>query len=330
MDNDEKSIKKALIRSSDVIRRKYRILKSDRYDVNSVLEKNLSPITIPLKKLVDNQETLNTKIKSEFKNIKEESNVNDGGIKFENGINKRKFEEKIDEDPIFEQEDESNLDDESEIFQSFSDDNNIKVDEDDIMTQQSSSTPFKSPLYKTFVAKLKHSSREIDTVYGPRYENKLIKLGNYSMSVKDGIISINNNKFNATRGLYELIFLKEPIDYDKNDLVQYEKILKLTSAHRRNYNSRTQINGNKSSKYVNIIGKLFNAKTKSTGMGMRIPKMMKLENIASTTNLVYWDNCNELVERLQLLMGSKMAGNTAHNNEIISIINELRESKIIE
>jgi hypothetical protein len=44
----------------------------------------------------------------------------------------------------------------------------------------------------------------------------------------------------------------------------------------------------------------------------------------------YFDDPNEIVERLRLLVASQKAGNTAHNNEIISIIEELKEAKIIE
>ncbi len=42
---------------------------------------------------------------------------------------------------------------------------------------------------------------------------------------------------------------------------------------------------------------------------------------------VYWDDPNELVERLQLLIAEQTAGNPSHTNEIHSIIEELRESK---
>lgn len=50
------------------------------------------------------------------------------------------------------------------------------------------------------------------------------------------------------------------------------------------------------------------------------------ENIAYE----YYDDPNELCERLQLLIASKGAGNTNHDQEINSIIEELRESNIIE
>ena len=47
------------------------------------------------------------------------------------------------------------------------------------------------------------------------------------------------------------------------------------------------------------------------------------------TEYVYWDDPNELVDRLRLLLASQAAGNPSHNNEIISIIEELWEAGII-
>ena len=44
---------------------------------------------------------------------------------------------------------------------------------------------------------------------------------------------------------------------------------------------------------------------------------------------VYWDDPNELVDRLRLLLAPQAAGNPSHTNEIISIIEELREAEII-
>ena len=44
----------------------------------------------------------------------------------------------------------------------------------------------------------------------------------------------------------------------------------------------------------------------------------------------YWDDPNELVDRLQLLAASYQAGNKSHTNEILSILEELREAYLIE
>lgn len=44
----------------------------------------------------------------------------------------------------------------------------------------------------------------------------------------------------------------------------------------------------------------------------------------------YWNDPNELVDRLRLLVASASAGHSGHHNEILSIIEELREADIIE
>jgi len=44
----------------------------------------------------------------------------------------------------------------------------------------------------------------------------------------------------------------------------------------------------------------------------------------------YWDDADESIERLRLLLESESAGNTNHKNEIISIIEEFTEANIIK
>jgi hypothetical protein len=53
------------------------------------------------------------------------------------------------------------------------------------------------------------------------------------------------------------------------------------------------------------------------------------KQIIPKTQMVYYDDLNELVTRLNLLTYSQNAGNTGVNNEIISILEELRENNII-
>ncbi|KAL9889256.1 uncharacterized protein ACN427_008628 [Glossina fuscipes fuscipes] len=43
----------------------------------------------------------------------------------------------------------------------------------------------------------------------------------------------------------------------------------------------------------------------------------------------YWDDPNELVDRLRLLLSSESVGHNNQKNEIISIVEELREANII-
>lgn len=57
-------------------------------------------------------------------------------------------------------------------------------------------------------------------------------------------------------------------------------------------------------------------------------KQYKFDN--SSDSYIYWDDPNELVNRLRLLIASTHAGHNAHHNEISSIIEELREAGIVE
>lgn len=61
------------------------------------------------------------------------------------------------------------------------------------------------------------------------------------------------------------------------------------------------------------------------GNGLEKTFIPYIENIVYE----YYDDPNELVERLMLLISSKSAGNTNHDQEINSIIEELRERNII-
>jgi len=48
-----------------------------------------------------------------------------------------------------------------------------------------------------------------------------------------------------------------------------------------------------------------------------------------TIDYVHWDDPNELVDRMRLHEVSRQVGHNAHDNEMLSIIEELREAGII-
>src|SRR5947199_409178 len=81
-------------------------------------------------------------------------------------------------------------------------------------------------------------------------------------------------------------------------------------------------------KYINIIAPLVGAplvSNKILGKGLLLTMMLTDNKI----DYVHWNDPNELVDRLRLLESSRQAGNNAHDNEILSIIEELREAGII-
>lgn len=77
-------------------------------------------------------------------------------------------------------------------------------------------------------------------------------------------------------------------------------------------------------KYRSVIAKLFPPPpTKKTGSGMQWKS-------TGSRDIVHWDDPNELVDRLRLLAMSTETGHTSHTNEILNIIEELREGGFIK
>jgi len=63
-----------------------------------------------------------------------------------------------------------------------------------------------------------------------------------------------------------------------------------------------------------------------------INKRMDLPHMTLNDNKIdniHWDNPNEIVDRLGLLESSRQVGHNNHNNEILSIIEELCEAGLI-
>jgi len=171
-------------------------------------------------------------------------------------------------------------------------------------------------------------NKTIDTVYGVRLDKDgIMMLGSKKFDVdsSDHII-IDGVRYAGTPGLYELIFKRVP-DYDvytEDDKRKYKSILLTTNAHRRDYTEHSHLRSNRGYKYRYIIAPLL--KGEST-IGKGLPHAMTLNDNA--IDYVHWDDPNELVDRMRLLEASRQAGHNAHDNEMLSIIEELREAGII-
>jgi len=110
---------------------------------------------------------------------------------------------------------------------------------------------------------------------------------------------------------------------------KYKSILMATSAHKRKYDAQARLNSNKGYKYKQIIAPLMSIESKKnkSGTGVFMPRAMTLTD--NKIDYVHWDDPNELVDRLRLLDASHRAGHNAHDNEILSILEELREAGLI-
>jgi hypothetical protein len=158
-------------------------------------------------------------------------------------------------------------------------------------------------------------SYSIDKTYGPKIQaNKEVHLGKKEIKLIGNTIFIEDTSYPLTQGLCSLIFSKAPKLYTENDLKTYKSILIQTSAHLTSDGKKIKKGGNK---YSEIIKTLFPS---GSGLSMQLQKH----------NLVYWNDPNELVDRLRLLLASKAAGNTGVSNEILSTFEELREAGLIK
>jgi hypothetical protein len=168
--------------------------------------------------------------------------------------------------------------------------------------------------------------RIIDRMYGVRYEAGKWMIGDSNVKIDDNDnVHVKGKIYEGTPGLYELLFMKLPKKYNKDDMRKYKSILLATNGHKQNYKYNTRINSNSGVKYRLVISKLFATSTqkKRTGSGYMEMKPN------TTIDYVHWDDPNELVNRLRMLMASQSSGHTGHTNEIVSILEELREAGII-
>lgn len=307
---------KEITHISNIVRQKYKTLKDVTSANENALEELFKPVVTPLKQLVEVSKHEDTGKHP----IKVEPVKNEVLKKDEQG------------DMQTDDDDDKVTDDADEIQPEITDD-----DEDDVDME---STSVEKSLYnKTFneveVSTLlnqylkqikKKNNKHFDYTCGVRNLQNGYFIGDKSFDYQNGYILIGNkNKLKATPGLLELIFKAKPdkTKYTNSDITSYKAILTRTSAHKKHYFKNGEYRF-KDPKVNNFIAGLFKIKK-----GKGLPKNMVAKYPKKSVDYIHYDDVNELVERLQLLMASQAAGNDSHSNEIISIIEELREQKII-
>lgn len=170
-------------------------------------------------------------------------------------------------------------------------------------------------LFKLF---MNPANEQWDKKNGPiRDSNGLLTFGDAILTYNQNNILAGEQQFPNTVGLRELILKHRP-DRSKitaSDLEDYGQIIKL---------SNLNITKNTSVKYQQFIKPLL-----IKGDGLLENPLLLATPSSSKPVYKYWNNINELVDRLRILIASKSAGNNSLDNEIIAIIEELREERII-
>lgn len=298
MKPNEKKLKQAIIRSSNAIRKKYRDLHQERLLQKEEFLLQYKPIIEPLNKLNENKEQLN------IVNNYEETPKQTKSRLLPRRLNFDEMEESF----------EGNG--KSDIVQS---DQRAHIESP---LDSSVSVVTRPQLNTLSDCKRVASTADTDKLFGVRKCGKNYKIGQAIVKLDEDSIYMNNDskRFKLTKGLKNLLFLKStvPNSYARCDLNDYKKILTLSDIDATKIKSK-----NRNDNFENIIKPLLK-------IGNGVQTDYKIVNKFDTNSeYIYWDDPNELIDRLQLLVSSRSAGHTSHNNEIISIIEELRESNII-
>ncbi|XP_077258541.1 uncharacterized protein LOC143895361 [Temnothorax americanus] len=347
MDNGEEirereRIANQIAKTSDLIRKKYHALKTSKMEEDIALERHFKPIIEPLRQIAEN--TVGKE--SDVSKIENETTWEDEEPKVKRKRLNASFNDSVmASTPVTLKRSinvPSNLSEITKISQplleSLANEDVFETTDDSLVTsvrQQLQTSEGREtlrdhlgPMSQKYVVAVLSGDQEsgIDTVYGVYFSNDGMMLGNKRFDVDnaDNII-IDDIRYAGTRGLYELIFKKIHNDkiYTEDDMQKYKSILLMTNAHKRNHDAHARLNGNRGYKYRNIIAPLISGKKAGRG----IPRVMTLNN--NKIDYVHWDDPNELVDRLRLLEASRLAGHNGHDNEILSIIEKLREAGLI-
>ena len=289
--SSEERILHRIVKASDAIRKKHRMLKRG----NEVIEtsmKEVKPIITPLQEMADRTTAQPNTVKEEVPSIKQELPVED------------------------EEEEASAMRGEDDLMSFRS------VNEHTIPTFTTSSSIVHKEtdnLSKYLKMLLTNQTSTLDTVYGVRSLTSGLKIGDKSISFADDTICIGDKQYTKTPGLIELLFKKKPeIGLVKeSDTRNHQQIVRDSNAHRKNYKFKSSLRSGTEPKVVDYLYPLMENKS---GRG--------LFSVVSNAPIdyVHWDDPNELVDRLRLLLASRAAGSNSHVNEINSIIEEIRET----
>lgn len=312
----EQKIKNELVKSANSIKKKIKLMKTEDDFINLNMNKFLRPVAEPLKTLIE----LDNKNISSIKNNDDDDAKNTSSL-CSNSSDCTKYDGKNDVD----------LDDDYDEFLECN-----KV-ESPYKVGQNSDVSLSKEEYAEFYNNLNISA-------GIRSDNKKMYMGNSEVKIsklfdrlnndQPYFITIEDKRYELTSGIKELLFHKKPnLELiTEQDRRVYKDMLYHTNAHKRDFDPNGQIKGDKSIRYREIIRPLF-----SKGLDKKFqttPKLggclPKLKQYRRNVDLVYWDDPNELIDRLKLLILSRDAGNSNHDNEIISIIEELKEAGIIK
>ena len=142
-------------------------------------------------------------------------------------------------------------------------------------------------------------------------------IGDTHVIIHKNNIIIDNEKFEGTPGLWELIMLKDPPEknYTHKEFDNYIRILIKTHVlHQGNNPNNPYPKSSKSNKWNKYLRYIWEHRKAYEGKGV----------------VIMSSDPNALLERLDLLLSSQKAGNMGVGNELVSICDELKRQGVLD
>ena len=172
------------------------------------------------------------------------------------------------------------------------------------------------------------SKEGIDRTFGIHKKNGKYHIGNKPITIKGNNIIIEDNEYEGTKGLWELIIFKDPDNYTEDDYLNYINLLVQTNTiYQGNNPNNTNPKSSKSNKWDKLISPVWEHIKDSKKPLKR--KRRQQDPITGTGLKILPSDPNALIDRFDLLFSSKKAGHTGVRNEIVSILDELKRQSVI-
>lgn len=352
----EKSILRQLAEAREAIKRKHQLIKRGKDNLEKTLNETFKPIVDPLKDLIEvtDQKKINEdkiiSIKPEKKNkitfeklfkSKEVGSSEDKTSYFNNTTNEFNTTLKPFDDTFESAIGNDNVDDYNDEYNpetSINESNDTTAIENIEKTSTSVSDQLLSDSVLGNYIHLLHDSSsnkgKLDKTFGVRLTENNYVIGDSPIYFEKNKVIVNDETYTATPGLMELLFHKEPDSEMISSLDQknYLKILENTNAHRKKNDTNGEYRNKHLKKFKTFIAPNLSpniTKKRKSIDGSGLLPTHKIARRNTTFDFVWWNDPNELVDRLRLLIAEQAAGNPSHINEIHSIIEELREADYI-
>ena len=172
------------------------------------------------------------------------------------------------------------------------------------------------------------SKEGIDRTFGIHKKDGKYHIGNKPITIKGNNIIIEDNEYEGTKGLWELIIFKNPDNYTEDDYLNYINLLVQTNTiyqgNNPNQNRAKSSGGDKWNKLISPVWEHIKESKKPLKR-----KRRQQDPITGEGLKILPSDPNALIGRFDLLFSSQKAGHTGVRNEIVAILDELKRQGVI-